>query len=85
MQWPSAFLHCNWKRGECLALEGFGMSQTQESTWETSKGKGVSGCVVWKRRENGWRTWNGVKQMWGAKEIEVPTLTRRYFPRKGTE
>lgn len=25
-----------------------------------------------------------VKQMEGAKEIAVPTLTRRYFPSKGT-
>lgn len=60
------------------------MSHTQESTWEASKARDVSDCVVWRKRRGEMVGEPGVKQMGEAKEIEVPTLARGALPSKGT-
>lgn len=67
-----------------MTVEGFWVSPTQESTWEASKGRGVSDCVVWRKRRGEMVGEPGAKQMGGAKEIEVPTLAREPLPSKGT-
>lgn len=60
------------------------MSHTQESTWEACKRRGVSDCVIWRKRRGETVGEPVVKKMGGAKEIEVSTLARGPLPSKGT-
>lgn len=58
-----------------MAIEGFGVSHTQD--------KGMLDCVVWRRR--GMASQPVFKQMGRVKEIEAPTLAGRSLPRKQME
>lgn len=53
------------------------------STWEASKGKGVSDCVVWRRRRGGVVREPGVKWTGGAKETEALLWLRGPSPERG--
>ena len=63
------------------------MSQTWGSTCDAGKGNGMVLLVDWlaKRRSRGTAGELEFRRMWGAKEIEAPSLNRRSLPNKGTE
>lgn len=48
---------------------------------EADRGKGVSVCVVWRRR--GTVREPGIKQIGAVKETEAPTLAKQSLPDKG--
>jgi hypothetical protein len=70
----------------CLATEGFWTSHTGGSTCEAGKGNNVVLLVGWlvKRRNRGTAGKLEFRRIWGAKEIEAPSLARRSLPNKGT-
>lgn len=86
--WETYLVECsNWmKTGEwCLSTEGFCMSQTQGAIWEAGKGNDMVVLLGWlARRRRGTVAELGFKWMWGAKEIEFPSLARRSLPNKQT-
>jgi hypothetical protein len=70
----------------CLATKGFWTSQTQGSTCEAGKGKNMALLVGWlaKRRSRGTDGELEFRRIWGAKELEAPSLARRSLPNKET-
>ena len=62
------------------------MSQTRGSTCEAGKENDMVLLVGWlaKRRTRGTAGELEFRQIWGAKEIEAPSLDRRSLPNKGT-
>ena len=63
-----------------MSIEGFGIPYTLEYTWKSCKGKGVSHCVLWRRKEMAYE--NGIQWIWVRKEIKAPTFIMRSLPSK---
>lgn len=61
------------------------MSQTLWFTWEAGKGNDILEPVDWvaRRRMRGMAVKFGCMQIGEAKEIQVPTLARRFIPNNG--
>lgn len=65
-----------------MAIEEFWLFNTRRSNWEASKGKGMSYCVVCRRKKRRMVDESWVKLIEGIKEIEVSTLARSSLPSK---